>query len=318
MDKHPFEYQKEALVELFAHARAYTNVVMVTGYAGIFALWSLQAERITPATSLGVGLLMAISVSTFVGWEIFGMVQRYLSLSALRKSLDNPARAASEMEQLSARSQRLMRALERYWHPVIFIAAGTAAVAMLILVSAFTHGLWLKHAAKAFSKDSAMEFNFLSLFLGGLIAGVVGFVCFRLETWRNVKNARRGLAQALEADLRSSAELYAEVGELWASDKTILFDYLEQLAFIRANYNSDRPHFGLLADDDMRIRLNHYFRTSYVTLGKLRDKQENIYRTNDVDLQNKLHGEIDAAIEQLKEHQREAKEIGDQLSIRFR
>lgn len=35
MDKHPFEYQKEALVEIFAR-RAYTNVLMVTGYAGTF------------------------------------------------------------------------------------------------------------------------------------------------------------------------------------------------------------------------------------------------------------------------------------------
>jgi hypothetical protein len=318
LDKHPFEYQKEALVEIFAHARAYTNVVMVTGYAGIFALWSLQAERITPATSLGVGLLMAISVTTFVGWEIFGMVQRYISLSSLRKSLDNPARAASEMEQLSARSQRLMRALERVWHPVIFIAAGTAAIAMLMLVSAFTHGLWIKHSAIALSKDSAMEFNFLSLFLGGLIAGLTGFACFRIEGWRNVKNGRRGLAQALEADLRSSAELYGEISTLWASDNTILFDYLDQLIFVRSNYNIDRPHFGLLSDEDMRIRLNHYFRTSHVTLGKLREKQEGIYRTTDANRQIELRNEIDSAIDLLRDHQREANEIADQLSIRFK
>lgn len=317
LEKHPFEYQKEALVELFAHARAYTNVVMVTGYAGIFALWSLQAERLTPATSLGVGLLMAISVATFVGWEIFGMVQRYISLSSLRKSIDNPARAANEMNQLTARSQRLMRALERYWHPVIFTAVGSAAVAMIILVSAFTHGLWIKYAPNAISKESAMELNFLSLCLGGLIAGLVGFACFRMEAWRNIKNGRRGLAQALEADLRSSAELYADIATLWTSDQVVLFDYLEQLIFVRANFGADRTSLGLLADEDMRIRLNQYFRRSYVTLGKLREKQESIYRTNDTDRQAQLREEIEAAIERLGEHQREANEIADQLAIRF-
>ena len=103
--KHPLEYQKEALVEIFTQAKAYTNVVMVTGCAGMFALWTSQAARMTAATSMGVGLLLAISVSAFVTWELYGMTQRYISLSALRKSIDSPKRTLQETAQMISRSQ---------------------------------------------------------------------------------------------------------------------------------------------------------------------------------------------------------------------
>lgn len=290
---------------------------MVTGYAGLFALWTIQADKLTAATSFAVGLLLAISVTAFVGWEIYGMVQRYLSLSALRKSIDKPARAAAEMQQLSNRSQRLMRHLERFWAPVVFVVGGSATLAMLILLCAFGHGLYLEFGPATFSKESAVEFNFLSLVLGGLIAGLVGFACFRIEAWRNVRNGRKALAQALEADLRSSVEVYKELASFWADHKTILFDILDQLSFIRSSYGTDRPHFGLLGDESIRNRLNLYFRTSYVTLNKLRSEQERFYGTDDPAKQSELTERLSLLIEKLDDHRAEADEIADQLSIRF-
>jgi len=314
---HPRDEQKQALAELFEHAKAYTNVLMVTGYAGLFALWTLQAKTLTTPTSLAVGLLLATSITAFVGWEIFGMLQRYASLSGLRSTVDNPALAAKELDQLLSRGQRLMRRLERSFWPAIAIAGGSAALAMLILMSAFGHGLLMKLGPKVFSKESAMEFNFLSLVLGGLIAGGVGFACFRIEAWRNMRHGRKALARSLESDLRSSVELYDEIASNWNSTKTILFDLLDQMVFVRTNYASDRQHLGLLGDGSLRDRLNIYFRKSYVTLNKVRERQYAIYGTEDEEKKARLAEEISNAMEVLDDHRAEASSIADQLAIRF-
>lgn len=323
---------------------------MVTGYAGIFALWNSQSGRITPATSLGVGLLLAVSITAFVGWEIYGMVQRFLSMSALRKSIDNPIRYAAEIKLHAERTQRLLRKFEQYWHPVIWVAAGCAALAMLVLVSAFSHGLVLTYVPQVSKGQSAMELNFLSIVLGGIIAGIVGIVALRFEAWRNRKALKKSLATALESDLRGTAEIFDQVLDVWKSNNYISYAHLDQIAFIRNNFNSDRPNFFIFNDDDIRTRLNFYFRTSYATLEKLRVKQDEVYglarkaeqaekakvaelalevaeqknlaiidevlETNKCDRKKALE-ELEEALEELKEHRSSAIEIADQISLRF-
>ena len=162
-----------------------------------------------------------------------------------------------------------------------------------------------------------MEFNFLSLIVGGLIAGLVGFTCFRIEAWRNTRQGRKALARALEADLRSSVELYEELTSLWTKHKTILFDLLDQLVFVRSNYANDRPHLGLLGDENIRNRLNLYFRKSYVTLNKLREKQDSIYRAKEDETKAELTTELADVMEVLEDHRAEAAAIADQMATRF-
>jgi hypothetical protein len=323
---------------------------MVTGYAGIFALWSLQSGRITPASSFGVGLLLAVSITAFVGWEIYGMVQRFLAMSVLRKSIDNPVRYSAEIKLHAQRTERLMRKFEQYWHPVIWVAAGCAALAMLILVSAFSHGLLLTYVPHVSKGQSAMELNFLSVVLGGIIAGIVGVVALRFEAWRNRKALKKSLATALESDLRGTVEIFDQVLSVWKSHHYISYAYLDQIAFIRANFNSDRPNFFILNDDDIRTRLNLYFRKSYATLEKLRLKQDEVYGVTrkaeqaemakdaqlalDIEEQKNLDvieevlkttardrdkalEELEEALEELREHRSSAIEIADQLTLRF-
>ena len=122
-----------------------------------------------------------------------------------------------------------------------------------------------------------MELNFLSIVLGGIIAGVVGVVALRFEAWRNRKALKKSLATALESDLRGTAEIFDQVLEVWKSHHYISYAQLDQIAFIRNNFNSDRPNFFILNDDDIRTRLNFYFRKSYATLEKLRVKQDEVY-----------------------------------------
>ena len=162
-----------------------------------------------------------------------------------------------------------------------------------------------------------MEVNVLSVVLGGMIAGLVGFACFRLEGWRNAQRGRKLLASALEADLRSSVELYDEIASAWMSHKIILFDLLDQLSFVRSNYAIDRPHLGVLGDESIRNRLNLYFRKSYVTLNRLREKQEDIYRANSDEVKAKLVDELSDMMETLEDQRVDAADIADKLATRF-
>ena len=318
-DQDPFDRQKEMLADTFSQARSYTNIIMVAGYAGIFALWNAITKELTPETNLGVGILVAVSITTFVGWEIFGLAQRFAAMSSMRRSLDNPARAADEMERYKARAILALRFLERHWHQVIWVALGTAAAAMMMLLSGMCHALWLAHGARLFSGEDHMELNFLSIVLGGLIAGLVGFVCFRLEASRNLRAGRRALAATVADDLRTCGDLYAELKQKWLDEKYISFDLLEQIAFVRTTFNQDRPHFQSLGDSDIKTRLNTNFRESYVTLMKMRPKQQEICAVKEGDKESlkTLESEVTDLFETLVMHRRHAIEIADQLALRF-
>lgn len=117
--------------------------------------------------------------------------------------------------------------------------------------------------------------------------------------------------------MRSSIELFDQLIGEWETNSVILFDYLDQLTFVRSNYNTDRPHFGVLSDADMRNRMNYYFRTSYVTLNKLRVMQENIYRLGSDEPKAGLLEGIANQVDELRDHRQAASELADQLSIRF-
>lgn len=164
-----------------------------------------------------------------------------------------------------------------------------------------------------------MELIALYVALGGFIAGLVGYICFRLEARSNIRASRKALAGALIDDLRTSADLYTQLIEKWDEAKFVWFDLLEQIAFVRSNFNQDRPHFQILGDADIRTRLTTYFRESYVTLTKLRQKQQEIYAANEDDTEsiNRLHAEVGELLETLAMYRRHATEIADQLTLRF-
>jgi hypothetical protein len=53
---------------------AYTNLVILAGYAAFFALMPLVKDLITVGERKGAVLLMLISIATFVGFEIYKMI----------------------------------------------------------------------------------------------------------------------------------------------------------------------------------------------------------------------------------------------------
>ena len=59
---------------LYDKSIAYTNLVIMAGYAGFFGLWSVTKDNLTPKQVLWSALFMVISLSSFVFFEVAKMI----------------------------------------------------------------------------------------------------------------------------------------------------------------------------------------------------------------------------------------------------
>ncbi|WP_152031520.1 hypothetical protein [Pseudomonas putida] len=59
--------------KLMGNANAYTNLIMVAGYAGYFAFWSTLSGKIPNWLFNACGLAITLSLTLFITWEIVKM-----------------------------------------------------------------------------------------------------------------------------------------------------------------------------------------------------------------------------------------------------
>lgn len=76
MDDDFIATQREFNREAFGFAHGYVQGLVVVGYAAMFFLWDKAEGRLPPALWSGVGLLLCISVGTYLAWEVFGFLFR--------------------------------------------------------------------------------------------------------------------------------------------------------------------------------------------------------------------------------------------------
>lgn len=327
-DRDFFKQQKDMLADLFNQAQAYTNLVIVTGYAGAFAIWNFLSDKLSPATGLCVGLLLCISLGTYIAWELYGMLQKRISMMALIKSVDNFGRYSAEVEAYQDRNQLVLRRFERYWPVTMIVAAGSAALAMILLISAFCHGLLLQLLPKISVGRFNMDVMAMFVALGGLVAGLIGIASFRLESKQGHKRGQKRFSSAIQEELRTSIELFKRLMTAWEEEGYIDFIILDEIDFSRATFLGDRSSLQLFNDSDMRQRIANYYRESAVTLQRLRNNQADYYQVDSVvvgeeEAQKKremltLRKQwIEDGLERLKMHQIQADQVASQLYIRY-
>lgn len=138
--------QKDMLQESMSAATSYTNVIMVAGYAALFALWAQmsghEVGKFTPLTSLAAAVCMSLSVLAFIGWEIFGMTLRSTVNISIAKAVNDPPRFEEHMRGYRERMQGIARKFHSAWIIVVSIAAGFALLAFGIMLSGLLHGAW--------------------------------------------------------------------------------------------------------------------------------------------------------------------------------
>ncbi len=66
----------ELNAKLFEKAQAYTNVIILAGYAGAFTVWSSTKQSLSAKANIVIAGLLAFSLLAFVCHEIYGMIQR--------------------------------------------------------------------------------------------------------------------------------------------------------------------------------------------------------------------------------------------------
>ena len=69
-----FDYLLELQSSMFNRAAAYTNIILVGGYAGAFTIWNFTRSQLTPRATIVVALFLSISLVTFIAFEVFKMI----------------------------------------------------------------------------------------------------------------------------------------------------------------------------------------------------------------------------------------------------
>ena len=138
--------QKELLAHSFGHAQAYTSVVLLAGYAGFFAIWSFLKNDLSKVQTFSSGLLIALSLSSYIIWEVYQSFYRSRSLLGLATAIEHP----ENLEELLAEYRRLERDrviwLGRVWIFVFGLTVLTGFSAAGILMWAFIETLCMVYA----------------------------------------------------------------------------------------------------------------------------------------------------------------------------
>jgi hypothetical protein len=66
----------EASTKAFEKSQAYTNVVIIAGYAGAFSIWSSTKAQLPNKANIVIALLLGLSMCVFIVHEIASMIFR--------------------------------------------------------------------------------------------------------------------------------------------------------------------------------------------------------------------------------------------------
>ena len=128
-------------------AIAYTNIIIIAGYASFFAMWSFTKEFLSPREVLWSALIMSISIVTFVFFEVYKMYFTSWALLSLANVTSDPGTTTDPNKLLAGMQEHDKQARERVvrfgriWHRVLIVTVSSALVAIGILFCGFIRGL---------------------------------------------------------------------------------------------------------------------------------------------------------------------------------
>lgn len=117
---------------IYSNARAYANVVIIAGYAAFFAAWGFLRNDISHRASLLALLLMMVSATVFVFFEIGKMIWSSLSIRRFSQALyaDDPLRAVKNLGETEQREAIVFGRIW-IWTLIVTIVFGVAALGVL-------------------------------------------------------------------------------------------------------------------------------------------------------------------------------------------
>ncbi len=137
------EFLIRILSAMYDKAMAYTNLIIVAGYAGFFAVWSSMKDNLSPVEMFLSALCITLSLTVFISWEVFGMIARTKNLKGLLRVLDAPPnefQAALDKQQMAEKTQNIC--VLRIWIVALIFTVTPALVAAGLLIFSFGRQLW--------------------------------------------------------------------------------------------------------------------------------------------------------------------------------
>jgi hypothetical protein len=141
------ETQIRIIAGSYEKANAYTNLIIVAGYAGLFALWQLTRDLLSRTQVLTAALLILTSIIIFVLFEIYKahytsrLLRRYLRVVQQPENRVSPERLLSAMNTFEAAERAAAIHFVRFWQLVFWLTTVTGVSAALVLGYAFARGL---------------------------------------------------------------------------------------------------------------------------------------------------------------------------------
>lgn len=83
------QQQKEILAHVYDKASAYSNLIMMGGYAAIFAIWQLMKSHLNFWQESLIAFLVTSSIILFTGFEIYKMISHAVFFRRLDKILSS-------------------------------------------------------------------------------------------------------------------------------------------------------------------------------------------------------------------------------------
>lgn len=137
------ETLREMNREAFGFAHGYVQGLIVVGYAAMFFLWDKTQDRLPDSLWSGVGLLLCISVGTYLAWEVFGFLFRQRVLMRQAFAVGKPGEEIDD-EKFKIQTQRnlddlrnLLPKLRAVWYPAMFGIVLPVALAWAVVLVAF-------------------------------------------------------------------------------------------------------------------------------------------------------------------------------------
>ena len=122
----------------YEKAAAYTNLVMLGGYAAAFAIWHLSQSSLGPAASAWVALLLLLSVTSFVLFEVYKMVVHARHSMRIGHVLKQEIPVSDQLEQVrvieNSTDENGFLVQMPVWIVCLSFSVGTALTAVIILI----------------------------------------------------------------------------------------------------------------------------------------------------------------------------------------
>lgn len=135
----------EMQASAFAHSNTYVTVVVFGAYAGLFTIWSNVKDHLSADMVYWIGLLIGVSMTCFVAFEIFKMVivsRDMMAVRALIVADISPEERDQRRKQIGAKSNFFITKVAiPIWVGALAVTAATGFGAGILLMIVFIRGL---------------------------------------------------------------------------------------------------------------------------------------------------------------------------------